>query len=241
MTPRRHGSWRSAVRAVIVAVSVLLSAAPISAQAAPAPQRLPPRAGEFRWDSAARRALYLTVGFRDAVDAEIRHKLTRGLPTTIVMTATVYAVGRPQPVATTAQTCKITWHVWEEAYRLEVVRPGERPQPTWTTTMEGVLRRCAEGNHLLAAGPSQVPPGAPLFVVAQVQVNPISSDVLAKIQRWVSRPMNTGTAVPGDALFSTFTGLFLQRIGSAERTLQFETRAMVPIVPPPAPPPSPPP
>jgi hypothetical protein len=237
----RHDSWRSTARALLVALSVVLSAAPVLAQTAPPPQRLPPRAGEFRWDSAAKRALYLTVGFRDAVDAGIRHKLTRGLPTTIVMTATVYAVGQPAPVATTAQTCKVTWHVWEEAYRLEVLRPGERPQSSWTTTMEGVLRRCAEGNRLLAAGPGQVPPGAPLFVVAQVQVNPISSDVLAKIQRWVSRPMGTGTAVPGDALFSTFTGLFLQRIGSAERVVQFQTRAMVPVVPlpPPAPPPAP--
>jgi hypothetical protein len=226
-----RGSWRSQARALLVGLGVLFSALPVLAQETVPPQRLAARAGEFRWDSAAKRALYLTVGFRDAVDAEIRRKLTRGLPTTIIMTATVYAVGRPQPVATTAQTCKVTWHVWEEAYRLELVRPGERPQPAWTTTMEGVLRRCAEGNRLLAAGASQVPAGAPLYVVAQVQVNPISSDVLAKIQRWVSRPMGTGTAVPGDALFSTFTGLFLQRIGSAERAVQFETRAMVPVVP----------
>jgi hypothetical protein len=226
------GRWRSAARALLVALSVVFLTVPTFAQSEP-PQRLPVRSGEFRWDSAAKRALYLTVGFRDAVDATIRQKLTRGLPTTIVMTATVYAVGRPQPVATTAQTCKVTWHVWEEAYRLEVVRPGERPQPTWTTTMEGVLRRCAEGNRLLAAGASQVPPGAALYVVAQVQINPISSDMLAKIQRWVSRPMGTGTAVPGDTLFSTFTGLFLQRIGSAEHAVQFETRATIPIVPPP--------
>jgi hypothetical protein len=223
-------------RAVLVVLSVLLWAVELFAQTSPAPQRLPLRAAEFRWDSPAKRALYLTVGFRDAVDGEIRRKLTRGLPTTIVMTATVYAVGRTQPVATTAQTCRVTWHVWEEAYRLEVVRPGERPQPTWTTTMEGVLRRCAEGNQLLAAGAGQVPSGTALYIVAQVQINPISSDVLAKIQRWVSRPMGTGTAVPGDALFSTFTGLFLQRIGSAERLVQFQTRTTMPIVPPPPPP-----
>jgi hypothetical protein len=63
---------------------------------------------------------------------------------------------------------------------------------------------------------------------AKVQVNPMSEDVLLKIKRWVSRPTGTSTAAPGDALFSTFTGLFLQRIGEAEKVLLFSTRPTVP-------------
>ena len=174
----------------------------------------------------------MSVGFRDAVDASIRQKLTRGLPTTIVFTASVHAAGIAAPVATTAQSCKIVWHVWEEAYRLEIHRPGERPQPTWTTTMEGVLRRCAEANRLLAGAHDQIPVGRAIYAVGQVQVNPIGADVLAKIQRWVSRPSGTSTAAPGDALFSTFTGLFLQRIGQAERQVEFQTLPNVPVLPP---------
>jgi hypothetical protein len=65
---------------------------------------------------------------------------------------------------------------------------------------------------------------------AKVQVNPVSPELLQKIKRWVSRPTGTGTAAPGDALFSTFTGLFLQRIGEAERELEFSTRPVVPRI-----------
>ena len=97
--------------------------------------------------------------------------------------------------------------------------------------MEGVLRRCAEANRLLTGTRQQIPVNVPLYSLGQVQVNPVSNEVLAKIQRWVSRPTGTGTAAPGDALFSTFTGLFLQRIGRAERQVQFRTRAVVPTVP----------
>jgi hypothetical protein len=61
-------------------------------------------------------------------------------------------------------------------------------------------------------------------------VNPISPEVLKKIQRWVMRPASTGTAAPGDALFSTFTGLFLQRVGDAEREVKFVTRITLPRV-----------
>ena len=61
-----------------------------------------------------------------------------------------------------------------------------------------------------------------------MQVNPVSAEVLQRIKRWVSRPSGTSTAAPGDALFSTFTGLFLQRIGNAERELNFTTKSATP-------------
>ena len=78
---------------------------------------------DFEWNES-QQLLYGSVNFRDVVDASVRTKLTRGLPTTIALTATLFRTGSQQPVATTAQSCKVTWHVWEEAYYLEIVRPG---------------------------------------------------------------------------------------------------------------------
>jgi hypothetical protein len=169
------------------------------------------------------------MGFRDVLDAGIRSKLSRGLPTTVVLTATVQRVGSNEPLSTTTQTCRITWHVWEEAYYLEIVRPGSS-QARWTTTLEGVLRRCAEARRLLAGDAAQIAPGTPLYARGSIQINPVSPEVLQKLQRWVMRPSSTGTAAPGDALFSTFTGLFLQRIGDAEREVRFFSRPRIPAV-----------
>lgn len=191
----------------------------------------PLREAHFEWD-AERRLLRMRFSFRDVVDAEIRKKLSRGLPTTIVLTGTLYRAGSNDPLSTTAQTCKITWHVWDEVYLIELTRPGvphSKPRPT--STVEGVLRRCAEVSDLVVGDHRQVPVGSPVYVQGKVQVNPVSPDVLQKLKRWVSRPSGTGTAAPGDALFSTFTGLFLQRIGDAERELKFTTKSKVPIVP----------
>lgn len=182
----------------------------------------------FEWDSEAK-LLYLTVGFRDVIDPELRAKLSRGLPTTIVLTAAVYRSGAPQPLSTTAHTCKVTWHVWEEAYRVEITRPGGS-QVRWTTTVEGVLRRCADVRRLLAGTALQIPTNTALFCSAKVQVNPLSPEVLQKLKLWVLRPSGTGTAAPSDALFSTFTGLFLQRVGDAERELKFNSRPALPSV-----------
>lgn len=182
----------------------------------------------FEWDAEAK-LLYLSVGFRDVIDQELQAKLSRGLPTTIVLTAAIYRAGVNQPLSTTAHTCKVTWHVWEEAYRVEITRPGGS-QVRWTTTVEGVLRRCAEVRRLLAGTARQIPANAPLSCSAKVQVNPLSPEVLQKLKLWVLRPSGTGTAAPSDALFSTFTGLFLQRVGEAERELKFNSRLVVPSV-----------
>jgi hypothetical protein len=100
----------------------------------------------------------------------------------------------------------------------------------WTTTVEGVLRRCAEVRRLLAGTAGQIPLNVPLFCSAKVQVNPVSPEVMQKLKLWVTRPSGTGTAAPSDALFSTFTGLFLQRLGDAERELKFNSRPAAPTV-----------
>jgi hypothetical protein len=202
----------------------LVFARPAGAQAEPPVVQ---REATLEWDTD-KNLLYLDMSFRDVVDTGIKNKLSRGLPTTIVLTATIQRAGSTEPLSSTAQTCRVTWHVWEEAYHVEVIRPGST-QVRWTTTIEGVLRRCAEARRLLAGDGAQVPRGVALYARGSIRVNPVSPEVLQKLKRWVMRPSGTGTAAPGDALFSTFAGLFLQRIGDAERDVRFQTRSQVPI------------
>jgi hypothetical protein len=209
-------------------LALLLIVATPGIAAAQTPPSIATRDVLFEWDSEAK-LLYLTVGFRDVIDPELQAKLSRGLPTTIVLTAAIYRTGGTQPLSTTAHTCKVTWHVWEEAYRVEITRPGGS-QVRWTTTVEGVLRRCADVRRLLAGTALQIPVNTPLFCSAKVQINPLSAEVLQKLKLWVLRPSGTGTAAPSDALFSTFTGLFLQRVGEAERELKFNSRPAMPTV-----------
>ena len=187
-----------------------------------------PRDTTFAWDER-HNALYATLAFRDAIDEATRAKLTRGLPTEILFTALIFAGDSDAPVSTAFQTCRITWHVWEEMYRVEITRTNQpRGQRHWTPSIGGVLRRCAEANHLLVADSTQVSPGRSVYLRATVRVNPVSEELMSQLQRWVSRPSPTTTASPGSALFSTFTGLFMQRIGDAERTVTFSSYRSTP-------------
>jgi hypothetical protein len=185
-------------------------------------QQLAMRTAKLAWDDPKYRKLSLTIAFRDVIDQEIQAKLTRGLPTTILFTAGLYATGSENPVGTTIQTCRITWHVWEEAYRVELTRANLPPSTSWTTTIEGVLRRCGETRRLpialLTTGIR-----TPLLVRARVLVNPVGDALMRKIKRWVSRPTSANTSAPGDALFGTFTGFFMQHVGEAEKIAVFGT------------------
>jgi len=228
--PARRALGLRWAMAALWAVAWLAGPSPASAQE----KKEPARDARLSWNHQ-KTQLFVDVSFRDIVDGEIRKKLSRGLPTTIVLTGTVHQIGAKDPVSTTAQTCKITWHVWEEVYLVETSRPGGTTRSA-AITVDGVIRRCAEARRLLIGTSEQVTVGASVYVTAKVQVNPVSPEILNKIKRWVSRPAGTATAAPGDALFSTFTGLFLQRVGEAERELKFSTRALVPAVEKPPPP-----
>jgi hypothetical protein len=186
------------------------------------------RSATFYWN-AQKTGLYVDFSFRELVDAEIQEKLSRGLPTKLILTGVVFQSGSDTPVAATYQSCKVTWHVWEEMYRVEINTP-EQPVPRrhWTPTLSGVLRRCAEARGLLIAGPSQVAAGMAVSLRGTVRINPISDDLMKKLKHWVSLPSRNAAAAPGSALFSTFTGLFMQRIGDAERSLVFRTPMQVP-------------
>jgi hypothetical protein len=223
---RARARWvRALVAGLSLALSMLCRAAPARAQEAAPAQ---PREARFEWD-ASKRWLFVTVSFREVADAALLRKLTLGLPTTIILTGLLYVQGNEQPLASTVQNCKITWHVWEEMYRVEISRPDQQAiLRHWTPTLNGVLRRCAQTERLLVAQQGQVESDRPLVLRGKVLVNPVSPDLLQKIQSWISRPSNTSAASPGSILFSTFTGLFMTRIGEAERVFEFSTRPTLP-------------
>jgi hypothetical protein len=206
-----------------VYVGSLLAILALSGTARAEDARLPVRMARLQWEDAKFTQLSLSVAFREVITPEIQAKLTRGLPTSILLTAGLYAKGSEQPVGTTVQTCRVTWHVWEEAYRVELNRATLPTATSWTTTIEGVMRRCGEARRLPIALTPNFRRTMLLTGRARVLVNPIGDELLQKIKRWVSRPTGMNTSAPGDALFGAFTGFFMQHIGEAERIAVFET------------------
>jgi len=212
---------RAGLLGLVIGLAATARAGRAIAQEAPVRKQ-----ASFAWDD--RQMLRVSVGYRDVVNASTSAKLAGGLPTTIVMRAYLFREAGGDAIAATYKTCRVVFDLWDEIYRIEISQNGAADSFTVSPTVEGVLRRCAEADRLPVVHRSLLTLPDRYYLAGIVEVNPVSPDMLDRIKRWVSRPSGGTTAAPGDALFGSFVGLFVARIGSADRQLSFRTQLVAP-------------
>jgi hypothetical protein len=180
------------------------------------------RAAKFTWDKT--NVLRGTFAFRDAVDDKvIAKKLTNGLKVTLAWRGYVFPNGGGDSVALVAHTCSVAYDLWNEVYNVRVDEGKTQISPN----MNGVYRRCTDMSELIIVDRT-VLKGKPesYFLAVKVEVNPVSEDTLKKIQQWVTRPTGaSGGISPGDALFASFVGVFMKKVATADKVVEFRTAA----------------
>jgi hypothetical protein len=221
-------------RLLFVLLVVLTALAPASALAeAPAaptnPAQLPPRQATFTWEAQEKGPDQLMASFSyvDVLDNAFRSKLSNGLPHVVVMRAYLWREGESDPVALAARTCRITFDLWEELYRLKITGPGGE-RDTAVFNVNGVLRQCFEASKLQVTDRSVVMAGKPHFLGVIAELNPVNAQMVEQMRKWVTRPAGSTGIGPGDALFGSFVGLFVRSMGKAERALLFRTQSFTP-------------
>jgi hypothetical protein len=182
------------------------------------------RQASFTFDD--KQMLRASIAYHDVVDDATVAKLKGGLPTMIVMSAFVARENGPPLAVATFKSCRVIFDLWDEVYRLEISQAGNPNVVTATPTLEGVLRRCAEVDRLAVVAHSLLTAPDNYHLEGVVEINPVSTDMRERIKRWISRPTGGSTTAPGDALFGSFVGLFVTRIGSADRQVAFRTQTI---------------
>lgn len=188
------------------------------------PAALPSRTAQIALDD---RLVTLTVSFRDVVDAEISKKLQSGLPTVLTMRGYVFPEAGGDPIALTAKSCRIVYDLWDEVFRIQLTQPGGQSSAV-AVNVEGVLRNCGEAKKMPLAARALMGDSMRYFVAVLVEVNPVSPEMLDRIKKWVTRPTGASAIGPGDSLFGSFVGLFVAKVGDADKKLAFRTQAFSP-------------
>ncbi|MEM9692585.1 MAG: hypothetical protein AAGA56_08575 [Myxococcota bacterium] len=192
---------------------------------------LPRRAFTFEVKVVPKRPDWVVFSgkWRDLIDRNTRKKLLSGLPTTLVARAYLFDSTRTKrPVALSATTCRVVYDLWDEVFRIEISNRGARKRTQLSLNVEGVLRRCTEARREELARAERVVAQGSYFVALIVEVNPLSKQMLDRIQRWVARPQGTRPPSSGDSLFGSFVGLFVTQVPAADRALRFRSQRFVP-------------
>lgn len=213
----------------ILALAIVTTSSPQGARAEDdatprTPAALPARAAQIALED---RLVTLTVGFRDVVDAEISKKLQSGLPTVLTMRGYLFPEAGGDPIALTAKSCRIVYDLWDEVFRIQLTQPGGQTSAV-AVNVEGVLRNCGEAKRMPLAARAVMSDTTRYFVAVLVEVNPVSPEMLDRIKKWVTRPAGSAAIGPGDSLFGSFVGLFVAKVGDADKKLAFRTQAFSP-------------
>lgn len=155
----------------------------------------------------------------DAADRTVRRKLQSGLPQTLLLRVYAFRRGGGDPIAVEPRSCRVTYDLWEEVYRVEVQdAAGDRTVRYRDLTR--VLRRCVTGRRMAVGVAANYASARNVSFRVVVEVNPLSPDTVHRMRRWLSGGGR-------EAFFGSFVSLFVnRRIGSAERTLEFVTQEL---------------
>ncbi len=224
---------KRALLAFALALGVVAMPADVRADDPPKQEELPRREANFKWSTPPKEnpratpVLLASFSFRDMVDPGVEEKLKKGIPVVIAMRAYVLREGEANPLALAVRTCRVTYDLWEEVYRLRVSGPGGDRNLAANDT-KGVVRNCFEAIELAIVERPLLTAGKPHFLGVIVEINPISPDMIEQMRKWVSRPAGSTGIGPGDALFGSFVSLFVRQIGTADKTLRFRTQSLTP-------------
>lgn len=210
---------RGALTALVASLTIAALAQPARAQ-----ERLGQRRMGVHWIDGVPA---LDFSARDLADRSVRDKLDSGLPQTLVMR--IYAYGEDgQPIAVAPRSCRITYDLWEEVYRVHVQEP-ELDRVERFRSLDAVLARCLVSRRVPIGRASDYASlaGQRIYFATIVELNPLSPDTVHRLRRWLARPAGGGRVGGGEAFFGSFVSLFVnRRIGSAERTIRFRSQTV---------------
>lgn len=176
------------------------------------------RPAKYKWEKTQ---LLGEFSFDDALDPAQKKRLANGLPVTVVMRGYVLPNGGSNPVALTAHTCTVATDLWNQVYKV-VVNNG-KPSPV--ANLIGVMKRCTRMTDLPIVDRTILGKPQDYYLAVHVEVNPKSTQFVKQVEAWVTRPQGvSGSITLGDALFTTFVGVFAtSKIPTADVIIDFQT------------------
>jgi Domain of unknown function (DUF4390) len=168
-------------------------------------------------------ALRASTSVSKLFDREAFENLDSGFRTTVVIRLWVYRVDADQPVAFAVIRRSAVYQLWDEEYELRLEGPGGRRDVRVKTRGEA-LKLLTNIDDVKIADASAIAKGEMHVLAVVAELNPVSSETLAEVRRWLSK--GTGAGLDrGGTFFGSFVSVFVNlKIPEADRVLRMRSQ-----------------
>ncbi len=144
--------------------------------------------------------------------------LDDGPASTVIIRIVIFPKGSNQPVAGTALQRQVSYEPWDEVFYLNI--DGKKFKEK---RKADALKRLTAFDDLVVARLASLPYDQVFLLAMQVELNPVSKETLAEVNRWLSQ--GTGGLDRGGAFFGSFVSVFVNpKFPEADRVLRLQSQ-----------------
>jgi len=144
--------------------------------------------------------------------------LDDGPASTVIIRIWIYPQGASQPVAFFLFQRQVSYEPWDEIFYLNI--DGKKLKEK---RKADALKRLTAVEDLTVARLSSLPFDQIFLCAMQIELNPVSKETLAEVNRWLSQ--GTGGLDRGGAFFGSFVSVFVNpKIPEADRVLRIQSQ-----------------
>lgn len=141
-----------------------------------------------------------------------------GPASTVIIRIVIFPQGSNQPVAGTALQRQVSYEPWDEIFYLNI--DGRKFKEK---RKADALKRLTAFDDIVVARLSALPYDQVFVLAMQVELNPVSKETLAEVNRWLSQ--GTGGLDRGGAFFGSFVSVFVNpKFPEADRVLRWQSQ-----------------
>jgi hypothetical protein len=169
--------------------------------------------------------LLLRTSVTEIFDAEAYDKLETGLESVLVIRLYVYKEGQRDPVAYQLLRRRVVYDLWDDEYLVGLDGPSGR-RDVKVKTQADALKLMTELERVPIAALDDISLEDHHFLGVVVELNPVSSESLAEMRRWLThRASSTGSLEGGSSFFGSFVSVFVNpKIAAADRIIRLRSQ-----------------
>jgi hypothetical protein len=164
------------------------------------------------------------LDLRDMMTPAVLEKFNSGVTARLLLRASVIDADNGSVRSLSVTEYRIRYRVWDEEFVVRIWSPLGKESVQRFKDQTALLSRVAQQPHLPVAGAGDLVAGRRYFAVVEVEVDPVSEELLAKVREYLANPGGHRREGGGRGLFGNLARIFFDpQTGSNPNAIEFRS------------------